>query len=174
MSWHPAIRKELYGVEEILSKIPMYRDPDDGVVKKLPVHVGRYYRVFVDGDWINLSTENLHLFDIKGTTCVKCGIHGVFFAKEKRLELVDDPNVDFHMSLYAFNKEGQEVLMTKDHIMPASCGGVSEMKNYQVMCEECNQEKSNKVDEELLIVDGVNNFEKRTFMEEKLMEAGLI
>ena len=40
-------------------------------------------------------------------------------------------------------KNGEEVLFTKDHIIPKSKGGKNHISNYQTMCEPCNSEKGN-------------------------------
>ena len=39
---------------------------------------------------------------------------------------------------------GQEVLITKDHIIPKSKGGKDKLDNYQTMCVRCNKRKGNK------------------------------
>lgn len=44
-------------------------------------------------------------------------------------------------------KPGDEVPLTKDHIVPKSRGGSNEFKNYQTMCGPCNWDKgSGKLD----------------------------
>jgi len=45
------------------------------------------------------------------------------------------------MNLYAINAAGEEVLMTKDHILPRVLGGKDHIDNYQPMCQVCNSEK---------------------------------
>ena len=47
--------------------------------------------------------------------------------------------------LYA-RKDGELILMTKDHIVPKSHGGTNASNNLQTMCEECNNNKGNKID----------------------------
>jgi hypothetical protein len=46
------------------------------------------------------------------------------------------------MNLYAIDKNGNEILMTKDHIVPKSKGGANALYNYQPMCSHCNAEKA--------------------------------
>jgi len=46
--------------------------------------------------------------------------------------------VDFHLNLYGFDENGEEVLMTRDHIIPVSRGGKNHLSNYQVYCWKCN------------------------------------
>lgn len=38
-----------------------------------------------------------------------------------------------------------EVLMTKDHIIPKSKGGKNNLSNYQPMCCICNKQKDNNI-----------------------------
>lgn len=47
------------------------------------------------------------------------------------------------MNLYGYDKDGNEVLMTKDHIVPKSLGGRNCLENYQTMCCVCNCNKGN-------------------------------
>lgn len=88
------------------------------------------------------NSERFQTFFTKGCSCVKCGIKGEFFAKEKR-----ENDVSYHLNLYGFDSEGKEVLMTKDHIIPQSKGGKNHLDNYQPMCERCNKNKGNNMEE---------------------------
>ena len=69
---------------------------------------------------------------------------GIFFAKEKHRDVKEC----YHLNLYAVNDKGEEVLMTKDHILPKSLGGPDHLNNMQSMCKRCNENKSNKKKEE--------------------------
>jgi 5-methylcytosine-specific restriction endonuclease McrA len=56
------------------------------------------------------------------------------------------PNINaYHFNLYAIDDNGDEILMTKDHIIPKSKGGRNHLSNYQPMCCVCNQKKDNKI-----------------------------
>jgi hypothetical protein len=99
-------------------------------------------RVDFDGDLINIRTLRLFAFKEKGLTCVKCGITGVFFCKERSIKL--DPlnnNQWYHFNLYGHNAHGTEVLMTVDHIVPKAKGGYDSIDNLQTMCYKCNNKK---------------------------------
>lgn len=76
----------------------------------------------------------LRNFAENGIRCVSCGIEGEFFASERY------PGQNPHLNLYAM-RDGDEVLMTRDHIIPKSKGGANCVENYQPMCARCNQEK---------------------------------
>ncbi|MNR16109.1 HNH endonuclease [compost metagenome] len=90
-------------------------------------------KVDFDGDLIPMSSHRYWTFKEKGCKCVECGIEGVYFAKERSGGVVS-----YHFNLYAVDENGQEVLMTKDHIQPKSKGGRNHIENYQTMCTRCN------------------------------------
>ena len=117
------IRKDIYSIDAVLSKITRKGEPR---------------KVDFDGDLINMDSQRYELFEAKGITCASCGIEGKFFAKEK-----DRASYGYHFNLYAV-KYGEDVLMTKDHIIPKSKGGKNELSNYQTMCTYCNNEKADK------------------------------
>lgn len=95
------------------------------------------HRMVIDGDLIKVSSDRLYTFK-KSLTCAKCGIIGRFLVKEKTPK-----DRSYHLNLYA-EKDGREVLMTKDHIVPKSLGGKDRLDNYQTMCVECNLMKGNE------------------------------
>ena len=86
---------------------------------------------------IKVSTTRLRLFKRNGIMCAKCGIEGKYFLIEKNEPTAISP----HLNLYAINEEGNEVLMTQDHIKPKSKGGKNHPQNLQVMCCNCNHKK---------------------------------
>ena len=91
-----------------------------------------------------LDSYRLQTFAEKGCDCVKCGIKGKFLAVEQHIRLGKNNPERFHLNLYAI-REGEEILMTVDHILPASKGGKRLVNNLQPMCSPCNLEKGNKV-----------------------------
>lgn len=85
-------------------------------------------------------SPRIELFYEKGITCVRCGLEGqMFHAETHSLE------VRPHLNMYGY-KDGEEILFTKDHILPASKGGANELDNYQTMCAPCNWAKGNRED----------------------------
>lgn len=125
------IRKEIYTIEEVRNK-----------VKDVLFEKNRNYsRVDFDGDLIKGNSQRYQTFFTKGCKCVVCGIEGKYFAKEKHLN-----SKRYHLNLYAIDDNGDEVLMTKDHIIPRSKGGIDDISNYQTMCEPCNKAKGNKLE----------------------------
>lgn len=89
--------------------------------------------VVINGDKIKGNSQRFQTFFTKGLKCACCGIEGKYFGKEK-----DFNAARYHLNLYALDELGNEVLMTKDHIVPRSKGGASELYNYQTMCVKCN------------------------------------
>ena len=94
-----------------------------------------YAAKFFNADVRNARITN---FRKHGITCVRCGLHGSFFAREKYPK---DNNP--HLNLYAIDA-GKDVLMTKDHIKPRSLGGVECLHNIWPMCSRCNASKGNR------------------------------
>ena len=94
--------------------------------------------VMFDGDEIKSTSQRYQVFFTKGLRCVACGIEGKFFAKEKGHGSSQDR---YHLNLYAINENDEEVLMTKDHIIPKSLGGKNTLDNLQPMCQFCNSRK---------------------------------
>jgi len=96
--------------------------------------IKRKAKVELDGDMIKGNSQRYQLFFTKGMKCVCCGIEGKYFAKERKSGSKDS----YHLNLYGVDKNGNEMLMTKDHIIPASKGGKNHISNYQTMCVKCN------------------------------------
>jgi len=89
-----------------------------------------------------MGSQRYELFASKGIKCVGCGIEGSYFALEKD---ISDSTSRFHLNLYGKDENGEEVMITKDHILPKSKGGENKLSNYQPMCYKCNQEKADKI-----------------------------
>lgn len=124
-------RKETYPVEAIFKHVG---DEPPGRSKN---------EVDFDGDMIKMNSQRYHLFKHKGCRC-KCGVVGVFFAKERQHHATPGR---WHFNLYGYRPDGTEVMMTKDHIVPKSKGGVNHFDNYEPMCIDCNADKGNKHEE---------------------------
>ena len=107
-----------------------------GVKRNTPEYILATKKLF-DGHMVNMTSQRYQLFNVKGVTCVGCGLVGSFFGLEK---IKGQQGNVYHFNLYGI-REGVEVLMTKDHIIPKSKGGSNTLDNYQVMCFDCNIEK---------------------------------
>jgi len=118
-----------------------------------------------NGDIVKLVSQRYHLF-AANHKCVRCGIAGLYFAKERSAKMVKTPiegtgrhsityralngeRSSWHLNLYALktlpNGQVKEMLMTKDHILPKARGGQDIMSNYQTMCQTCNGHKADKL-----------------------------
>ena len=97
-------------------------------------------KINFNGHIIKANSQRYQTFFKSGCNCVQCGINGKFFAMERTL----NTNEQYHLNLNAITKDGEEVLMTKDHIVPKSKGGKNSISNYQTMCTKCNNKKGNR------------------------------
>ncbi len=91
---------------------------------------------------VKMGSDRYWCFAVHGLTCVECGIEGKFFALESHKYQSEIRR--FHFNLYGIDEDGNEVLMTKDHIQPKSKGGKNHITNYQPMCYKCNHRKGHK------------------------------
>ncbi len=103
----------------------------------LPFILSGPIKVF-GGKKVKMNSLRYRVFASKGLRCMGCGIEGVFFALEQNKY---QPSEYWHFNLYGRDKDGNEVLMTKDHILPLSKGGRNRLKNLQTMCTYCNGKK---------------------------------
>jgi len=92
----------------------------------------------IDGYDVYKRSLRYKTFIEKGYKCVCCGRVGAYYALE--CDEVANPN-RAHFNLYS----DDDVLMTKDHILPKSKGGKDAIENMQTMCTICNGSKGNKV-----------------------------
>ena len=129
------VRKECYPVQRILREVQFKNK-----------HDGKWTKSNFDGDKMNMASDRYKLFAKKGCKCCVCGIEGFYFAKER---FFYNKSPLFHFNLYGLSESGEEVLLTKDHIIPKSRGGEDHQDNYQVMCQPCNEAKSNKMPADL-------------------------
>ena len=96
------------------------------------------HSIKVEGYDVYTTSLRYKTFIEKGYKCVCCGRVGTHYilehpkgSNEKRA----------HFNLYS----DDNVLMTKDHILPKSMGGVDKIENMRTMCAICNSKKGNTV-----------------------------
>lgn len=118
-----------YTVQEIMPLI------SEAVIKK------RKLLRLPNGRRVRLS-GTLKTFHHWGVTCSRCGVKGAVFREVKH-------DKKTHLRLLGI-KDDKEVMMTRDHIIPHSKGGSNSFNNMQTMCCECNSEKQDEVQEELI------------------------
>lgn len=106
-------------------------------------HIGDEY---VDFDGHSVKMRSLRYLTFKkSTTCITCGREGRHFRLEKHALHANIVHNTYHFNLYGHNHHGTEILMTKDHIIPKSKGGPTEIANLQTMCTICNRLKGDKM-----------------------------
>lgn len=116
-----------YGVEEFLNVIKEARANGQG-------------EICFKGDMVKTYSDRYTTFMEKSVVCCECGLEGIFFAKENTIN-----QNRYHFNLYAIDENGDEVLMTKDHIQSKAKGGINHISNYQPMCKVCNEIKADTV-----------------------------
>lgn len=125
------VRLKKCDIEKTLKAIREHNDGSTGIEYK-----ERDKRISFDGEQIKLSSLRLRTFATHGIECVDCGVKAVFFAMERH-----HMDVKYHINLWAVRDNGQQVLMTHDHILARSLGGADNIANTQTMCMDCNFEK---------------------------------
>lgn len=96
------------------------------------------HTIQVEGHDVYTTSLRYKTFIEKGYKCVCCGRIGTYYALEKS---EGSNQKRAHFNLYS----DDNMLMTKDHILPRSMGGKDCIENMQTMCEECNVNKGNTV-----------------------------
>jgi 5-methylcytosine-specific restriction endonuclease McrA len=105
----------------------------------------RIVREFEKDIYVRTNSQRYAVFK-KSLKCSCCGLEGKYFALERTA--IANPK-SYHFNLYGIDKNGNEVMLTKDHIIPKSCGGTDNIENYQTMCVICNQKKGNRMEDKL-------------------------
>ena len=109
------------------------------VLPKFAVNT-KFKKKKIIGDFkVKANSERLILFNKQLNEhgrifCVKCNLEATYFKLETSIG-----NESPHLNLYS----DDDILFTKDHIIPKSKGGIDNIDNYQVMCTKCNCEKGN-------------------------------
>lgn len=130
------IRKETLAIQDVLPHVIF--TPKELSATSFPEAL-----VDIAGDLINMTSLKLQTFKENGIRCRRCGCKGSYFAKEKYAG-----ELHYHLNLYAL-KDGREVLMTKDHIIPVVKGGRDRLNNFQTLCIECNRKKAHQTPEKV-------------------------
>ena len=78
----------------------------------------------------------------KRIKCWHCGVEADRFIVKHHPKDMQKPPV---LELYAHTGHAL-TMMTRDHIIPASLGGVNDVENLRPGCEKCNNTRKNKMD----------------------------
>lgn len=120
------------------------------VMDMLPHLHGERDRTFVvNGVYYTVRTSSLRYETFRQSIiCLECKLIGNVLklecdeGKESHFR-VSGRTIRAHFNLYARDTSGRDRLMTKDHIIPVSKGGPTELWNLQTMCHQCNEKKGN-------------------------------
>jgi hypothetical protein len=128
----------------------------------------------IEGFWVESATKmaatRLKMFAMGQTKCVGCGLQGDHFHIERHK---NDKVMPFSINLYGW-KDGREVMLTWDHILPKSLGGSNRIENAQCMCKHCNERKSNKLSiDEIVDIVSHEHAEKMYKMDQPLPKGSL-
>lgn len=101
-------------------------------------------RTNIHGHNVHVRTKTLKVFfeNRHNPVCVACGREGNVFKlhMEKGSGV---PTLSFYHKGKSKKGNPKYILMTKDHIIPASRGGTDSKDNLQIMCSPCNSFKGN-------------------------------
>ncbi len=92
------------------------------------------------GVLVRLTSIRYKVFK-KSITCAHCGLQGQFFALERHAR---GNSGKYHFNLYGYDALGEEVMLTKDHILAKARGGTDSLHNLQTLCRICNEQKADK------------------------------
>lgn len=85
------------------------------------------------------NRKNLQLLEKQNWQCNNCSCTAF-----EIIVKYDEKRFDIYRHVYGINSSGKEILMTEDHIIPKSKGG-GRGDNIQILCEDCNHKKANKI-----------------------------
>lgn len=111
-------------------------DPDEVFPYVTVEESKREYRVGDQAFQVRMNSDRYAVFKAN-RACVACGIVGT-----KMILDINPGDQSPHFNLYAV-ENGRYVLMTKDHILAKSKGGLDVLSNYQTCCSLCNNLKGN-------------------------------
>lgn len=123
------IEEKRYGIREVFEMIGEERLNGNNNDHKCDSDI------IVDGFRVHTKSLRYMTFYQHGVKCACCGKEGTHF------KLCGEEGTNRrHFNLYA----DDGTLITKDHIIPASKGGLDKVSNMQTMCCVCNVAKGNK------------------------------
>ena len=96
-------------------------------------------------------TNTFRLIMEKGNICSSCKKSGTYFLQTERNN-TDKFNVN--ACIYLFTEDN--ILMTRDHIIPRSAAGSDRLLNLQPMCSSCNRKKNSDIPN--VVIDNLYSF----------------
>lgn len=138
---------KIYSIEEVHALFDKWKEEFGSMAKRQHDRIA----VEFDGYPVKTFSQRYSVFR-KNHKCVVCGLEGTHYRLERQIGAKN-----YHFNLYGM-KDDEELLFTKDHILPVAKGGKNHIDNYQTMCQFCNQEKADAIE----ISTGVYKEETKT------------
>lgn len=134
------IRHDKFELDEVFSL--MLEEDQWGKIKRKERR--KFSKFEIKGYPIDLTSHKLVLFK-RQSYCACCGLQGQYFYVESLSYEPFSVKKKFKpfLNLYGI-KDGIEILLNIDHIIPRSKGGKSCQSNYQTLCYYCNIKKGDK------------------------------
>ena len=104
-------------------------------VKKVPYHDANNRERVLEFTSLSLKMRTI----LKSQRCKNCGIEGNVFKLES-----DYTECSPHLNLY-YVLNDKIMMLTCDHIIPKSKGGLNVDENTQTLCRKCNIHKGSKI-----------------------------
>lgn len=130
-------RKFYTGKQKELERIAIFSNVK-GILNSLSTETERYIDFF--GYRLKTQSDRYDCFRTSGIVCKECGLEAEYLALEKF-----PCNESYHFNLYGTDSNGEEMLFTKDHIIPKSKGGANHISNYRTLCALCNFTKGDQL-----------------------------
>ena len=112
----------------------------DDVFNNIGSHLKEYrinHNSYYESYYVKMNSVRYTLFK-KNPHCTSCGLCGSIFLLEKpATQHIGATKPMAHFNLYAI-ENNELILMTKDHFIPRSQGGIDGFSNYNTMCGICN------------------------------------
>ena len=99
---------------------------------------------FYAGMRVSMTSLRYRVFQ-KSLACEKCGIVGNVMRLQYNNADKARAEDRAHFNLYCVREGEEDVLMTKDHILPRSKGGKDVISNLRTYCSPCNWERGDGV-----------------------------
>jgi hypothetical protein len=138
----PYIIDEKFSTDYVFENL-IILDPNAKKLREVRTTVGTFL--------VRANSDRYVLFKEKGLKCVRCS----FVATYAKLTVVNETKA--HFNFYGIDDDGQEIMLTKDHIIPKSFSNannnlsvfIDTQSNYQPMCKKCNTKKKDDLDFDL-------------------------
>jgi len=97
-------------------------------------------RRYVSGKAVHVTSLRLRTFARHGITCKTCGCSASYFAIERDMYTASKDG-HYHLNMWGYDKEGNDLLFTHDHVIARCLGGLDNLSNTTTMCGPCNWKK---------------------------------